>query len=134
VRHTNGANSLWTAVFVRHPALSLNICCAFKQVHSYDLTLCWYCLLTCAEHLDSVAEQHAAALAPVIAGLQGEVSGLRSDLEQQRLAAAVAQQELEGQRSRLAEVSMRSCSRLICRCISYALPTTQLPSCMRQHL
>ncbi|WIA38855.1 hypothetical protein OEZ86_002132 [Tetradesmus obliquus] len=56
-----------------------------------------------AEHLDSVAEQHAAALAPVIAGLQGEVSGLKSDLEQQRLAAAVAQQELEGARGRLAE-------------------------------
>jgi hypothetical protein len=78
----------------------------------FDITKysCWNCMVAVfapAEHLDSVAEQHAAALAPVIAGLQGEVSGLKSDLEQQRLAAAVAQQELKGARGRLAEVCMQ---------------------------
>jgi hypothetical protein len=92
------------------------------------------CLLASAEHLDSVAEQHAAALAPVIAGLQGEVTGLKSDLEQQRLAAAVAQQELEGQRSRLAEVRVRLCSRTIRDEASNACVAVQwlLPACIMQ--
>lgn len=50
--------------------------------------------------------QHAAALTPVISGLQEEITGLRRELDQQRLQAAVAQQELEGMASRLAEVCM----------------------------
>eukprot|EP00878_Enallax_costatus_P024119 GHUV01025712.1.p1 GENE.GHUV01025712.1~~GHUV01025712.1.p1 ORF type:complete len:220 (+),score=65.92 GHUV01025712.1:1294-1953(+) len=60
------------------------------------------CLLH-AEHLDNVAEQHAAALAPVIAGLQQEVTALRADIDQQRLQTTVAEQELAGIRSRLEE-------------------------------
>lgn len=54
--------------------------------------------------------QHAAALAPVIAGLQEEVTALKRDLDQQRLQAAVAQQELEGMNSRLNEVRRCDCS------------------------
>jgi len=57
-----------------------------------------------AEHLDSVAEQHSAALAPVIACLQAEVAALNADMEQQLLAASVAQQELDGMLGRLQEV------------------------------
>jgi hypothetical protein len=57
-----------------------------------------------AEHLDTVAVQHAAALAPVIAGLQEETSVLRRELEQQRVQAAVTQQELDNMVSRLQEV------------------------------
>lgn len=62
------------------------------------------CLLVPTEHLDNVAEQHAAALAPVIAGLQEEVTALRADIDQQWLQANVAEQELAGMKSRLAEV------------------------------
>lgn len=58
-----------------------------------------------AEHLDSVAEQHSAALEPVIAALQAEVAALNADMEQQLLAASVAQQELNGMLGRLQEVS-----------------------------
>jgi hypothetical protein len=59
--------------------------------------------------LDTVAVQHAAALAPVIAGLQEETTVLRRELEQQRVQAAVTQQELDNMVSRLQEVqqSMR---------------------------
>jgi hypothetical protein len=89
-------------------------------------------LLVPAEHLDSVAEQHAAALAPVIAGLQGEVSGLNSDLEQQWLAAAVAQQELEGQRSRLAEVGVHLCSSHAYGEASNALCAAAAAACIMQ--
>jgi hypothetical protein len=63
------------------------------------LLLCWH-----TEHLDGVAVQHAAALAPVISSLQEEITGLKRDLDQQRLQAAVTQQELEGMTSRLGEV------------------------------
>lgn len=62
------------------------------------------CLLCPSEHLDGVAVQHAAALAPVIAGLQEEIAVLKRELEQQRLQAAVTQQELEGLTSRINEV------------------------------
>lgn len=62
------------------------------------------CLLCPAEHLDEVAVQHAAALAPVIAGLQEEIAVLKRELEQQRLQAAVTEQELEGLTSRINEV------------------------------
>eukprot|EP00775_Hariotina_reticulata_P013164 gene13164-13294_t len=55
------------------------------------------------EHLDSVAEQHSAALEPVIAALQTEVAALNADMEQQLLAASVAQQELDGMLGRLQE-------------------------------
>lgn len=48
--------------------------------------------------------QHAAALAPVISSLQEEITGLKRELDQQRLQAAVTQQELEGMTSRLGEV------------------------------
>jgi hypothetical protein len=61
-------------------------------------------LLCPAEHLDGVAVQHAAALAPVIAGLQEEIAVLKRELEQQRLQAAVTQQELDGLSSRINEV------------------------------
>ncbi len=57
-----------------------------------------------AEHLDGVAVQHAAARAPVISSLQDEITGLKRELDQQRLQAAVTQQELEGMTSRLGEV------------------------------
>jgi hypothetical protein len=57
-----------------------------------------------AEHLDTVAVQHAAALAPVIAGLQEETTVLRRELDQQRVQAAVTQQELDNMVSRLHEV------------------------------
>lgn len=63
-----------------------------------------------AEHLDSVAVQHAAALAPVIAGLQEEITVLRRELDQQRLQAAVAEQEMEGLTSRINEVCIRQFS------------------------
>jgi len=54
-----------------------------------------------------VAVQHAAALAPVIAGLQEEITVLRRELDQQRLQAAVAEQEMEGLTSRINEVCVR---------------------------
>lgn len=71
---------------------------------SYCVCACAHQLLCCTEHLDSLAVQHAAALAPVIASLQEEVAGLRRELDQQRLQAAVAQQELDGMANRLNEV------------------------------
>lgn len=63
-----------------------------------------YCALSPAEHLDGVAVQHAAALAPVIAGMQEEITVLKRELEQQRVQAAVTQQELDGMTNRLNEV------------------------------
>lgn len=59
--------------------------------------------------------QHAAALAPVIAGLQEEIGVLKRELEQQRLQAAVPQQELDGLTSRINEVSRVWC----CMCCSW---------------
>lgn len=69
------------------------------MLHVVMLLLCWP-----AEHLDGVAVQHAAALAPVISSLQEEITALKRELDQQRLQAAVTQQELEGMTSRVGEV------------------------------
>lgn len=72
---------------------------------------------SCTEHLDSVAVQHAAALAPVIAELQEEIGVLRQDVDQQRLAAAVARQELDGAMARLQEVGLGvGCRMSLWRC------------------
>lgn len=57
-----------------------------------------------SEHLESLSEQHAAALMPLIQGIQEELAALRVDADAQRLAAAEARAELEAARTAASEV------------------------------